>query len=115
VFRELDLPLDAHDLTRLVLFPEMDEATDAPEITEGCWSILQKSPASVMCATSHMVVKRRGPSGQRSSRAPSFPYDQALEMGATLNEAAQAVKLNHRHCARVCVLGGASCSPHATA
>jgi hypothetical protein len=60
VFRELDLPLDAHDLTRLVLFPEMDEATDAPEITEGCWSILQKSPASVMCATSHMVVKRRG-------------------------------------------------------
>ena len=60
MFRELDLPLDAHDLTRLVLFPEMDEATDAPEITEGCWSILQKSPASVMCATSRMVIKRRG-------------------------------------------------------
>jgi hypothetical protein len=60
LFRELDLPLDADDPIRLVLFPEMDEATDVPEITEGCWGILQKSPASVMCATSRMVIKRRG-------------------------------------------------------
>jgi hypothetical protein len=36
-----------------------------------------------------------------------LPYDKALEMGATLTEAAHAVKLNHRHCARFCVLGGA--------
>ena len=30
--------------------------------------------------------------------------------GATLAEADGAVKLNHPHCARFCVLGGGSCS-----
>ena len=41
---------------------------------------------------------------------PSMSYDEAFELGATLAEAARTVKLNHRHCARFCVLGGASCS-----
>jgi hypothetical protein len=31
-------------------------------------------------------------------------------MGETLVEASRPVKLNHPHCARFCVLGGASCS-----
>jgi len=31
-------------------------------------------------------------------------------MGARLEDAMGAVKLNHPHCARFCVLGGGSCS-----
>jgi hypothetical protein len=39
-----------------------------------------------------------------------LPYDPAFEMGTTLADAASAVPLNHPHCAKFCVLGGASCS-----
>jgi hypothetical protein len=39
-----------------------------------------------------------------------IPYDPAFEMGAALAEAARAVPLNHPHCAKFCVLGGASCA-----
>jgi len=50
---------------------------------------------------------------------PSLPYDPAFEMGSTLaaslnadggNFRNGAVKLNHPHCSKFCVLGGASCS-----
>jgi hypothetical protein len=37
-------------------------------------------------------------------------YDEAFEMGETLEEAEREVALNHPHCAKFCVLGGASCS-----
>ncbi len=115
LFRTLGLPLNAHDPTRLVLFPEMDGAVDVPEITDACWGLLRKSPASVMCATSRMVIKRREAERPAVVACTLLPYGQAFEMGATLKEAARAVKLNHRHCAEFCVLGGASCSPHPTA
>ena len=39
-----------------------------------------------------------------------LPYDPAFEMGESLAGARGAVALNHPHCARFCVLGGASCS-----
>ena len=38
------------------------------------------------------------------------PYDAQFELGPTLQDAARPVPLNHPHCARFCVLGGASCS-----
>ncbi|MDH3668415.1 MAG: radical SAM protein, partial [Paracoccaceae bacterium] len=37
-------------------------------------------------------------------------YDSGFELGETLAEARRAVSLNHPHCAKFCVLGGASCS-----
>ena len=37
-------------------------------------------------------------------------YDEAFELGHTLAEADQPVALNHPHCAKFCVLGGAACS-----
>ena len=52
--------IDAQDPGQTVLFPEMDETVDVPEITTECWGILGKSPNDVMCASSRMVVKRRG-------------------------------------------------------
>ncbi len=112
-------PVDAYDPASLVLFPEMDLAADVPEITEDCWGILGKNPADVMCASSRMVVKRKGAGAPAVLPCTLLPYDPAFEMGTTLAEAARAdggmfergaVKLCHVHCAKFCVLGGGSCS-----
>jgi uncharacterized Fe-S cluster-containing radical SAM superfamily protein len=110
LFAELGLRLDVNDPSRLVLFPEMDATRDVPEITEACWGILHLSPDSVMCASSRMVVKRKGAARPAVVACTLTPYDPQFELGATLSEALGAVPLNHPHCARFCVLGGASCS-----
>ena len=104
------IPVDAHDPGALVLFPEMDADADVPEITTACWDILGKSPEQVMCASSRMVVRRRDAERPAVLSCTLVPYDPAFEMGATLADAARAVPLNHPHCAKFCVLGGASCS-----
>lgn len=104
------LAVDAADPAALVLFPEMDAAADVAEISEGCWSILGKSPASIMCASSRMVVKRKGEARPVVAACTLIPYDPGFIMGETLAEASRPVRLNHPHCARFCVLGGASCS-----
>jgi uncharacterized Fe-S cluster-containing radical SAM superfamily protein len=109
-FRERGIALDARDPARLVLFPEMDATLDVPEITTQCWSILKVDPASVMCASSRMVVKRKGDAAPAVMPCTLLPYEARFEMGRTLAEATAPVKLNHPHCARFCVLGGASCS-----
>ncbi|MFL9824644.1 radical SAM protein [Rhodoplanes sp. SY1] len=113
LFAALGLAIDARDPSRLVLFPELDDAAAVPEITERCWGILGKDPGSVMCATSRMVVKRKGAARPTVVACTLLPYDPRFEVGATLAEAQKPVWLNHRHCARFCVLGGASCSPGA--
>jgi sulfatase maturation enzyme AslB (radical SAM superfamily) len=112
-------PIDASDAASLVLFPEMDAREELPEITEGCWSILGKQPSQMMCASSRMVVKRKGVDRPVVLPCTLLPYDPAFEMGSTLTEAARAdggmfekgaVKLCHPYCAEFCVLGGGSCS-----
>ena len=110
VFGALGVTLDMHDPARLVLFPEMDANAEVPEISEGCWSILKMRPDSVMCASSRIVVKRKGAAAPVVISCTLLPYADGFEMGATLAEAARPVSLNHRHCAKFCVLGGASCS-----
>jgi hypothetical protein len=111
--------LDATSPRDLVLFPEMDATVDVPEITPGCWSILNVSPDSMMCASSRMVVKRKGAEAPVVLPCTLLPYDSRFEMGTTLADAADAdggvfdqgsVKLAHPHCSRFCVLGGGSCS-----
>jgi uncharacterized radical SAM superfamily Fe-S cluster-containing enzyme len=110
LFAEHAIPVDAQDPGALVLFPEMDAGADVPEITEACWDILGKSPDAVMCASSRMVVRRKEAQRPAVLSCTLIPYDPAFEMGATLAEAARAVPLNHPHCAKFCVLGGASCA-----
>ncbi|WDI33143.1 radical SAM protein [Hyphococcus flavus] len=110
LFAERSIPFDANDPASLVIFPEMDEARDVPEITTACWSILNKNPADIMCATSRMLVKRKGAAGPKVLSCTLLPYDEQFEMGASLKEAVRPVKLNHPFCAQFCVLGGASCS-----
>ena len=112
-------PFDADDAEITVLFPEMDGSHDVPEITVACWSILGKSPDSMMCASSRMIVKRKGAELPSVVPCTLLPYEPAFEMGSTLADAARAdsgmfdhgaIKLCHPHCAKFCVLGGGSCS-----
>ncbi len=110
LFAREGLAINANDPAALVLFPEMDEAAETPEISEACWSVLGKSPADVMCADARMVVKRKGAAVPRVLACTLIAYDDRFDMGANLAEAAGDVVLNHPHCSRFCVLGGASCS-----
>lgn len=102
--------IDAQDPGMTVLFPEMDETVEVPEITTACWDILGKSPDAVMCASSRMVVKRKGAARPAVLACTLLPYAPEFELGETLQEAEKDVALNHPHCAKFCVLGGASCS-----
>lgn len=110
LFAERGIPVDAQDPVALMLFPEMDARADVPEITTACWGILKKRPDSLMCASARMVVKRRGAGRPAVLACTLLPYDPQFELGATLAEAARPVALNHPHCARFCLLGGAACS-----
>jgi len=112
--------IDVADPSRLVIFPEMDARVDVPEITTACWDILGLSPDAMMCATSRMVVKRKGDDTPKVLPCTLLPYDAEFEMGETLADSLiadggmfdrGAVKLCHPHCAKFCVLGGGSCAP----
>jgi len=88
----------------------MDEKVDVPEITKDCWDILNVNQNDMMCASSRMVVRRKGEK-QSSVLACTLLWDDPqFETGKTLAKSLGPVKLNHPHCAKFCVLGGASCS-----
>ncbi|HEY0625425.1 MAG TPA: radical SAM protein [Allosphingosinicella sp.] len=106
LFAELGVSVDGG----LVLFPEMDAAADVPEITEACWGILDVPPSAMMCASSRMVVKAKGAERPHVVACTLLPYDAQFALGQSLSDASGKVMLNHPHCARFCVLGGASCS-----
>lgn len=119
LYRSRGWPIDAEDPLQTVLFPEMDGLHDVPEVGESCWQLFGSDPAAMMCATSRMVVKRKGAAAPVVVPCTLLPYERAFEMGASLAEAAHvdggmfdkgAVKLCHPHCAKFCVLGGGSCS-----
>lgn len=109
-YAEHGFNIDAQNTGMTVLFPEMDENIEVPEITTACWSILDVSPDAVMCSSSRMVVKRRGADKPAVLACTLLPYAPEFELGETLEEAERDVALNHPHCSKFCVLGGASCS-----
>ena len=110
LFEREGFAIDAADPAVTVLFPEMDATAEVPEITTACWGILGKEPTGVMCASSRMVVKRKGADRPAVVSCTLLPYEAEFEMGETLADAEGPVSLNHPHCAKFCVLGGASCS-----
>ena len=110
LFDKKNISIDAHLPASLVLFPEMDAKSDVPEITVSCWEILGVEPEKMMCATSRMIVKRRGVDRPVVVPCTLLPYDTRFELGHDLAQSAKNVHLNHPHCAKFCVLGGASCS-----
>jgi hypothetical protein len=109
-YAEHGYAIDANNPGMTVLFPEMDETIEVPEITTACWGILNKSPDSIMCSSSRMVVKRKGAEKPAVLACTLLPYEAEFELGTTLADAEKDVALNHPHCAKFCVLGGASCS-----
>lgn len=109
-YQHEDFKIDAQNPGETVLFPEMDETADVPEITTACWGILNKAPTEVMCSSSRMVVKRKGAERPAVLACTLLPYEAEFELGPTLEDAECEVRLNHPHCAKFCVLGGASCS-----
>ena len=110
LFAQEGFCVDAFDPKQTVVFPEMDEARDVPEITTACWDILQTSPNALMCSHSRMVVKRKGREKASVVACTLLPYEAEFELGPTLDEARKSVSLNHPHCAKFCVLGKGSCS-----
>ncbi len=110
LFAEHDFKIDAQEPAMTVIFPEMDETVEVPEITTACWGFLDKSPDAMMCSSSRMVVKRRGADRPAVLACTLLPYSPEFELGETLEQAETDVHLNHPHCAKFCVLGGASCS-----
>jgi hypothetical protein len=56
-----------------------------------------------------MLVKRRGEVPAYAA-CTLLPYEPGFDMGMEAPEIGQEVALNHPHCAKFCVLGGASCS-----
>ena len=110
LFKKEGLTLDHLDPSQLILFPEMNEKFDVPEITESCFEILGKKPNELMCSKSRMVVKRKGSASPSVVPCTLLPYDIAFDMGQKLITAMGKVYLNHPHCAKFCVLGGASCT-----
>ncbi len=109
-FKTHAIPVNSDNPAELVLFPEMDESLDVPEITSACWEILNVSPDAMMCATSRMVAKHKDDQGLTVMPCTLLPYDERFKMGPTLAASKSPVSLNHPHCARFCVLGGGSCS-----
>ncbi|MGO4686181.1 radical SAM protein [Hyphomicrobium sp. 2TAF46] len=109
LFSKVGLDIDATDSARLILFPEMLDDDNTPEVSEGCWKKLNLSPRQVMCASSRMVLKRKGEESPAVVACTLIPYAKDFELGSTLDDARSTVSLNHRHCSRFCVLGKASC------
>lgn len=102
--------IDAHNPAQTILFPEMDEKVDVPEVSVACWSILDVHPDSMMCSSSRMIVRRKGEDRPVVLACTLLWDDPQFETGKTLTESLGPVALNHPHCSKFCVLGGASCS-----
>jgi uncharacterized Fe-S cluster-containing radical SAM superfamily protein len=110
LFHREGIGIDTGNPEYLVLFPEMNAANDVPEITENCWGILGVDPGDLMCASSRMVVLRKGAAAPAVLACTLIAYDSKFELGETLAHSDQSISLNHPHCAKFCVLGGGSCS-----
>ena len=110
LFAEHDIEINVEDPSQFVLFPEIDARADVPEIATSCWSVLGKSDDNVMCATSRMIVKRKGSEHPVVVACTLVPYDKQFELGPTLGKAKRSGCCKMTQLLEFCVLGGASCS-----
>ncbi|MCF6178764.1 MAG: hypothetical protein L3J63_05170 [Geopsychrobacter sp.] len=112
-------PIDVNNKASLMLFPEMKTHEDVPEISVKCWELLGVKPSDQMCATSRMLIKRKGQDKAVIAPCTLITKDRPFDMGHSLREAMSqdtgmfkkgGVKLCHPFCAEFCVLGGGKCS-----
>jgi hypothetical protein len=110
LLNENNIPLLLND-TNLILFPEMKkDHRETPEITTDCWTILNKRPENLMCASERMIVKLKGEKKAKIQACTLIPYEKDFQLGNTLKESFKTINLNHPYCSSFCVLGGSSCS-----
>ena len=109
LFKKIKLNIDAFDTEQLVLFPEMNNNNNVPEITTSCWDKLKVNPGDMMCANSRMIVKRKSTEKISIVACTLLPYDKNFDLGDDLLKSHKKVYLNHLHCAKFCVLGGGNC------
>jgi hypothetical protein len=100
LFAEYGIPLSAEDAADLVLFPEMNAAKAACDVTATALATLKAPP---MCATARMVVQRKGADGVSITPCTLLPDRDLVSM-------ADEVVLDHPYCSQFCVYGGASCA-----
>lgn len=110
LLRKEGIPLELRMNDNLVIFPEMDQKHNVPEISQGCWNILGKKSEDQMCASERMIVKKKGEDKLSVMPCTLLAYDEQFILGHSLKDAKTKVYLNHPFCAKFCVLGGASCS-----
>ena len=87
LFRLHNFKIDAFNPSETVLFPELEENAEVPEITESCWNILNKSPNDLMCSNSRMGVKRKRASLPSVVACTLLPYDLEFDLGTDLKKA----------------------------
>ena len=110
LFKAEGIDVDAYCPKSLVLFPEMDASADTPEISVDCWDLLGVRPEDMMCASSRMVIRRKGAVAPEVVSCTLLPYTAAYRLGSRLAGSLGEVSLNHPHCSRFCVLGSGRCS-----
>ena len=110
LFQAEGVDIDASSPESLVLFPEMDASADTPEISADCWDRLGVRPEDMMCASSRMVIRRKGAVAPDVVACTLLPYTAAHRLSSRLADSLGEVPLNHPHCSRFCVLGGGRCS-----
>ena len=102
LFAAEGLTLDAQDPAQLVLFPEMDDTAPLPPVTAAALAALPPDKP-LMCATSRMAVRRRGAAAATLTPCTLLPY-------RVLAGWESKTTLDHPHCGRFCIYGGASCA-----
>ncbi|MCC6263603.1 MAG: radical SAM protein [Bryobacterales bacterium] len=99
-----------HELTRI----RQSGGAPHPEVfvTTNCFSILGKSPESLMCHFSRCIQKIEGEI--RYYPCPVIYDDRSFDLGATLAESLRRVYLAHKNCYAYCLKGrGATCRTQA--
>ncbi len=101
LFAAQGIGLEAQNPAHLTLFPEMDALSPAAPVTPAALAAVPPEKP-LMCATSRMAVLRRGASAIEITPCTLLP-------DRTLLDFDEPVTLDHPHCARFCVYGGAVC------
>ncbi len=109
-FNRLKININAYDKESLVLFPIMNTENPATEITQECWTKLNKNPNEIMCSSSRMVVKKKEEENTKILACTLITKDKSFELGNSLTSSEKKVFLNHPYCSQFCVLGNSSCS-----
>jgi MoaA/NifB/PqqE/SkfB family radical SAM enzyme len=110
LFKNIRLNIDAYNKSELIIFPIMDYKRTSTEITQDCWKVLGKSPESIMCSNSRMIIKRKDEINTKVLPCTLITKDKEFELGNDLVSSKKKIFLNHPFCSQFCVLGNSSCS-----